>query len=95
MAHAIVSTEKTGDAVVKASAARLHGVVLNGDGTNGGSVVLYDHASAASGAKLLTVTLPLATHKCFAVLFPVPIAASNGLFADLTGTNATCNVFYE
>lgn len=95
------SGRKTADAAIKASAARLGGVILLGDGTNAATVVLYDNATAATGTALAELVLAAnATaptgQRTAVLMFPVDgVAASNGIFADVTGTGAAYYVYYR
>ena len=77
------------DTAVKATPGIFGSVILTGDGTNLATMVVYDHASAASG----TVIARAATKECAQVLGPVSCA--NGIYADIGGTGAAAVVLYK
>lgn len=84
------------DTAVMAGAGRLMGVILEGDGTNAASVILYDNASAASGLILAKIALKASSGDLtISPTFPTGgIACNNGIFADVTGTGAAFTVYY-
>lgn len=82
------SGRKTADAVICARPARLLSVILEGDGTNACSVVLYDNATTNSGTVLAEVLLPASGIKYQQFMLPCGVEASFGIFADVTGTGA-------
>lgn len=84
----------TADSVVCARPAVVTSVVVIGDGTNAASVILYDNASAASGKKLVTVSVDAGLvyeqfHADGGVL------AANGIYADVTGTGCEAIVHFR
>lgn len=86
------STEVTSDSVVTASGGYLISVLLTA-GSDAATVVLYDNASAASGTIL--ATLKTSAANISAEWSPgQPIAVNNGIYADITGTNAAAYVVY-
>lgn len=89
---------KTSDAAISAPTktvgTRLWGAVVIADGTNAANVILYDNASAASGTVLLQVNVAAGGVFDGGVL-PVPITCTNGIYADVGGTNAKYIVYYE
>lgn len=88
MSHAAV----TADGVVKASTGLLCSVLLTaGDGA-AASIVLYDNASAASGAILATLKAAQGTTAQWSPGAAYPCA--NGIYADITGTGAAAYVVY-
>ena len=78
-------------AAVDEAAAELYGVTLVTDGTNAASVILYDHASAASGTELANLNAA-ATSSAVHASFNPPVAASNGIYAELAA-NSSCIVY--
>lgn len=88
------SGELNADTAVRTTNARLWGVQVLTDGTNAATLIIYDNASAATGTKLMTIKVPGAT-LCDSLFFPIPVAASNGLYADITGTGAVFYVYSE
>lgn len=91
MSRAIVAT-KTSDGAVKDSAGTLLGVVIQPDGTNAASVIIYDNASAASGTKLFQGRV---TATASQAVFGIEVPASNGIYVDLTGTGVEIMVYYK
>lgn len=90
------SGRKTADTAICAIPCKLHGVVLENDGTNASSIIVYDNASAASGTVLVKVLLPASsTTLSLPVLFNNPIAAQNGIYVDVTGTGAAYTVYFS
>lgn len=81
----------TADGVVTASPGALVSVLITAAGDTA-TVILYDNASAASGTKLATVK---ALQNTSASWSPnEPIAASNGIYADVEGTTPEVYVAY-
>ena len=93
MASSRSSGLKTADASVATGRNRINAITLFADGTNAASVVVYDNASAASGLELGKVTA-LAGQGTVHVLFENPVVAENGIYADVTGTNAAYIVYF-
>lgn len=90
------SDRRTADAAITAIGGYLHGVMLENDGTNASSVIIYDNATAASGVILAKVLLPASsTVLNYYVTFNHPITANKGIFADVTGTGAAYIVYYS
>jgi|SRR3990167_5444490 len=80
------------DAVVTASPALLHSVVLVG-GSDQATVILYDNATGASGTTLVRLTAAAnATTVCN---FTKPINATAGMYADVAGTSMFVYVGYS
>jgi len=55
--------------------------------------VLYDNASAASGTKLAEITVK-GSDNYGGRNWQLPVRCVNGVYADLTGTGASCIVEY-
>ena len=90
------SDRKTADGAILATGGYLHGLILENDGTNASSVILYDNKSAASGTILAKIMLPAtSTVLTLPVIFNNPISALNGIYADVTGTGCAVTVFYS
>ena len=95
MASSYSSGLKTSDAIIATGVNRVNAVTLHSDGTNACSVVLYDNASAASGIVLAKVSIGAASLKTTEeVVFTNPVRASNGIYADVTGTGAGYIVYF-
>ena len=93
MASSISSGLKSADAVISNGRNRVNAITLLTDGTNAASVILYDNASAASGTvlgKVKATGAQLIQH----VIFENPVFASDGIYADVTGTGAEYIVYY-
>lgn len=89
------SGRKTSDTAILASAGTLHSVILEGDGTNACSVIIYDNASAASGTVLAKVLLPASGDTFTQFSLDRGVVALNGLYLDITGTGAAAIVHYS
>lgn len=87
------SGEKTSSGAIKASEGFLGGAIVLTDGTNDATVILYDNDNAASGTKLFEVTVAGADNYGGLVL-PVPIRFDNGCYLSISGTGASCIVYY-
>lgn len=89
------SDRLTSDTAVVTGSGRVTGLLLEGDGTNAASVVLYDGTSAA-GTILYKLLLKASSNDlCYPGVLPEDgIVFNNGLYADLTGTGAACIVHY-
>lgn len=85
---------KSTDSAIMAMPGRLLGVELIGDGTNACTVVLYDHASAASGTALVKLSLAAGGTFQDAHLPGEGLVCNNGIYADVTGTGANYIVHY-
>ena len=78
-------------------------VILNKRGLFGGAAVasgsaaatitVFDNASAASGTGIYRATVP--ANQSFPIGLPVPIRATNGITASLTGTGANAVVWFQ
>jgi len=93
MASSRSSGLKTADTAICPFRSRVNAITLIADGTNAASVVLYDNVSAASGIELGKVTA-LAGQGTVHIIFENPVFAENGIYADVTGTNASYIVYY-
>ena len=88
------SGEKTASAVISAEGCVLAGVVVATDGTNDVTVTLYDHATEASGTKLLPTFTVKGADGIGGCCPPFPIRAVNGVYLELSGDGAKANVYY-
>lgn len=93
MASSRSSGLKTADAVIGNGRNRINAITLLGDGTNAASLIVYDNASAASGTVLAKVTAAAATRFTH-VIFENPVIAEDGLYADVSGTNAEYIIYF-
>lgn len=90
------SGRRTADAAVLATGGYLHGIMLENDGTNASSVIIYDNASAASGTVLAKVMLPASSAVLTQyVVFNNPVSVLNGIYVDVTGTGAAYIAYYS
>ena len=88
----ILSTRLTADGVIYAGPCHLVGFTITGDGTNAGVLLIYDHASAASGT--VVGEGRIAGTGMASVMLPGPGRwCENGLYCDLT--TATIIVYYK
>jgi hypothetical protein len=86
---------RSADAAILARSGRLLGVQLISDNTNAATVVLYDHASAASGTEIAKLTLKAGESSRDCTLPAEGIDCLNGIYADVTGTGAAYIVYYS
>lgn len=84
---------KSVDAAIATTGGALTGVLVLTDGTNDATIVVYDHASAASGTVLFKGKVAGASNFGGAT-FEVPLRYSNGVYADVTGTGANYIIYY-
>ena len=83
---------KTSDGLIKAAPVLLTGVLIITDGTNPATAILYDNASAATGTVLFKGTVPGAANFGGAT-WEVPIRPANGIYLDISGTDAAVIVY--
>lgn len=89
------SGRKTADAAIAARPCLLKSAILEGDGTNACTVILYDNASAASGTVLAKLLLQASGPMYVDFNSNDGILASNGIYADVTGTGAAYVVHFS
>ena len=94
MRPATSSGRKTADVAICARPCLLKSVILEGDGTNAATAILYDNKSAASGTVLAKLLLPASGIMCIVFDAKDGIEASNGIYLDIGGTGAACIVHY-
>jgi len=83
---------KTGAVAIDTGGGYLTGVLVNTDGTNPATVILYD-SLGASGTKVYQGGCAGATrHLPFAPA--IPIKYDTGLYLDISGTGASCLIHY-
>ena len=87
------SGEKTSSAAIKSGAGYLGGVIILTDGTNDATVILYDNTSA-SGTKLFEMKVA-GGNNGKDIMFPLPITFTKGCYASISGTGASCIVYYQ
>ena len=87
------SGEITSSSAAASVPAKLGGLLILTDGTNDATVILYDAASA-TGTKLWEAKVP-ASDEYGGCMFPEPIEAMIGIWAELSGTGASCIVYYR
>lgn len=84
-----------GNLAISSTAAKLCGVIITTDGTNAANIEVWDNASAASGTALFNMTVVGADRRGGGV-FPLPIAAMNGLYLDFNScTGCSVEVYYQ
>ena len=89
----INSGEKTADAAVFAGPCVITSILIITDGTNNAKVILYDHASAASGTVRYETTV-LGGDNYGGRLWTFPATFYNGIYADVSGTGASYIIEY-
>lgn len=86
------SGEKTSSVAISAIPCLFTGIEVITDGTNPATVILYDNATTNSGTKLCEITVVGAEN--YGGFTPPPTKAHNGIYAAISGTGASCIVFY-
>lgn len=82
------------DTAVVARRCLLRSLVVLADGTNAATVTIYDNATSAAGKVLAKVIVDAGlTYESFSPS-EYGVEASNGLFADVSGTGAAYIVYY-
>ena len=87
------SGEQTADAAIYAGQCVITAVRVITDGTNNAKVIVYDHASAASGTVRLELTAVGNTHHKAAIFYH-PKTMFNGIYVDVSGTGASYIIEY-
>jgi hypothetical protein len=85
---------KTSSAVVRAAPGKLCGVEIVTNGTNAATIIVYDHASSASGTVLFKGTVA-GTDNYGGATFGFPVRAASGLYISVSGTEAAGIVYYD
>lgn len=85
---------KSADGAILAMTGRLMGVQIIADGTNAGTIILYDNASAASGNVLAKASVDAGLTDVSVNLPAAGIVANNGIYLDIGGTGAECIVYF-
>lgn len=92
MASSISSGVQTTDQLLWTGRNRINAITVFGDGTNAASLAIYDNTSAANkiAAQVKHKAADVQTH----IIFENPVLCENGIYADVTGTNASYIVFF-
>jgi hypothetical protein len=93
METALSSGKKTADAIITSNPSKLTGVLIITDGTNDAKVVLHN-GDDGTGPILFEGTVKGAGMFGGAT-WEIPVAADQGIYADVTGTNAAYIVYYR
>lgn len=95
MLPVLSSGQKTSSALIYTGKAYLTGIHLNSDGTNDASLTIYDN-TAGSGKILAEITVDVSDNMGNEkiVLWPNPVRVDTGIYAVVSGTNATYAVEY-
>lgn len=80
----------TSDTQVSTSKITISGAVLFPDGSNAGSVVIYDEADSSKTAAAKVLGLRCTATESREVCFEKPLVLSAGCYVDIAGTNAEC-----
>lgn len=89
---AVSTGELTADTHILTGSGFLTAVLIITDGTNAATLIIYDNTSAA-GKKIWEGVVPGAS-QYGGRNWTVPVRFENGLYADLTGTGASCIIEY-
>ena len=88
------SGEVTSSSAVVAQKCLFGGILILTDGTNDATIIAYDNASAASGDKIWEAKITGVDNYGGGIL-PHPIRCTNGIYVTVSGTGASCIVFYS
>lgn len=92
MASSISSGVLSADTLVFTGKNRINAITVLTDGTNAATVDIRDGTTVAGTIKI--------TGKCLGanlinhILFENPVVLENGIYVDVTGTGASCIVYY-
>lgn len=90
------SGRRTSSAVVSAAPGRLHGLIVETDGTNAATITVYDNSAAsASGNIVGRLIVAGADRNANFVLPEQGVEAQNGLYLEVTGTGAAAIVYFS
>lgn len=87
------SGTKVADGIIIGRPSRLLSIMLETDGTNVATCILYDNASAASGTILASISC-LGADRSATWSLDCGVEASNGIYLDIGGTGAKVVVHY-
>ena len=92
MASSISSGVLNTDTLVFTGRNRINAITVLTDGTNAATVDIRDGTTVSGTIKLTgkCVGANLINH----LIFENPVVVENGIYVDLTGTGATCIVYY-
>lgn len=93
MLPSISSGIKNSDGQILTGKGLLTGCMVFTDGNNDATVVLYDNTSAAG--KVITKFVVAAAENFGGVVFgAVSVVVETGIYLDISGTGATCIIYY-
>lgn len=90
------SGRRTSDAAILARSGYLCGAIIETNGTDAVTLLVWDNASAAGTAtsdELFKMIVPGADYRG-GTIFSKPISASKGIYVDVTGTGAAYTIYY-
>ena len=85
--------QDTDDTTIYTGTCFLVGVIILTDGANDATVILYDNTSKA-GTKIWEAKV-ISSDNYGGGMFPYPIYCATGIHLALSGTGATCIIFYR
>ena len=83
---------KTNSTLINTGKGRLNAILMTGDGTNAGTLTIYDNTTGA-GTVIAQVAV-FASRPTAYISFPSPVSANTGLYASLSGTGASYVIHY-
>jgi hypothetical protein len=84
---------KDASVVIVSGPGKLRGLMVEADGTNAATAIVYDAASATGTALAKLVVDATATHE--SVIFEMGISADTGIYLELSGVGAKAIVLYD
>jgi hypothetical protein len=91
---ATTSGSKVADGVIFARPCRVHSIMLETDGTNVATCILYDNPSAASGTVLASLSC-LGADRQATWSLDCGVEANSGVYLDIGGTGAKVVIHYS
>lgn len=89
------SGEKDADTAIMNAKGYFGGILIITDGTNDATVALWDNASAASGTEIAPAIKVAGGDNYGGFLLLRPIYCDNGIYANVSGTGAKYEVYYQ
>jgi len=91
--YGLSSGEQVSSAAVATGASLITGVLVLTDGTNAGTIIVYDNTSAA-GTKVFEAVVTGASNFGGAT-FEIPIYCATGIYGAISGTGASFIIWYR
>jgi hypothetical protein len=90
---AVLVSNKTSSALIYTGKCDFYGTILFSDMANDATVTIYDNTSA-TGTVIQHLACAIENGTGYGVL-PFRVSCATGIYAEITGTNATATVYYR